>query len=104
MPKVSVIIITWDSRNVLSLFLNKLEKQTLKDFEVLIIDNGSSDGSLDKLETRWPDLGIHVERFDNNRSFAQFRRFSCPRLSEATTASGKTQSRICVLSLTPDAG
>jgi GT2 family glycosyltransferase len=44
--------------------------QTLKDFEVVLVDNGSTDDSLDGLESRWPGLTLRIERLDDNRGFA----------------------------------
>jgi GT2 family glycosyltransferase len=47
-----------------------LAAQTLKDFEVVLIDNGSTDGSLDGIESHWPGLPLRVERLGENRGFA----------------------------------
>jgi len=69
-PRISVILITWNSAVYLPRCLDCLEAQTLKDFEVVLVDNGSTDGSLDGVESRWPGLTLHVERLDENRGFA----------------------------------
>lgn len=44
-PEVSVIIPNWNGRHLLKKCLDSLETQTYKDFEILVIDNGSVDGS-----------------------------------------------------------
>jgi GT2 family glycosyltransferase len=41
--------------------LGCLAAQTLKDFEAVLVDNGSTDGSLDGMESRWPGLTLRVE-------------------------------------------
>lgn len=45
MPKVSVIIPVYNTAKYLEKCLESLEKQTYKDFEVIIINDGSTDGS-----------------------------------------------------------
>jgi GT2 family glycosyltransferase len=48
--------------------LEALRHQTFTDFEVLVIDNGSIDNSVDELEQRWPD--VQVTRLNKNVGFA----------------------------------
>jgi len=69
-PRISVILVTWNSAATLTRCLGCLAAQTLKDFEVVLVDNGSTDGSLDGMESRWPGLILRVERLDENRGFA----------------------------------
>lgn len=69
-PLVSVIIVTWNSARCLSFCLDALAAQVCKDFEVLLIDNGSTDGCLDEMENRWPALKLRVERLGANKGFA----------------------------------
>lgn len=45
MPKVSVLIPTYNREGFLSLALESLSKQTSKDFEVVVLDNASVDGT-----------------------------------------------------------
>lgn len=49
-PKVSVIIPIKNGMPWLTATLDSLEQQTFKDFEVLVWDNGSTDGSLEVLQ------------------------------------------------------
>jgi GT2 family glycosyltransferase len=69
-PCISVILVTWNSAVHMPRCLDCLAAQTLKDFEVVLVDNGSTDGSLDGLESRWPGLTLRLERLDKNRGFA----------------------------------
>ena len=47
MPRVSVVIPNLNGRNLLGDCLTSLEKQTFRDFEVILVDNGSDDRSVD---------------------------------------------------------
>jgi len=69
-PRISVILVTWNSAVHMPRCLDCLAAQTLKDFEVVLVDNGSTDGSLDRLESRWPGLTLRMERLGENRGFA----------------------------------
>jgi glycosyltransferase involved in cell wall biosynthesis len=44
--KVSVIIPTWNKRDLLEQCLDSLLRQTYRDFEVVIVDNNSTDGTV----------------------------------------------------------
>lgn len=69
-PLASVVIVTWNSARCLSSCLDALLAQVYKDFEVIVIDNGSTDGSLDAVESHWPALRLRVERLGANKGFA----------------------------------
>ena len=45
MPRVSIIIPTYNRSSLLVLTLNSILKQTITDFEILVIDDGSDDGT-----------------------------------------------------------
>ncbi len=56
MPLVSVLLPVWNSLPHLDAALASLERQTFRDFEVVAVDDGSTDGSADRLErlaARW---------------------------------------------------
>ena len=67
-PLISVIIVNYNAGARLQKCLDHLKAQSFKDFEVLIIDNGSEDGSADNLEAE--ALVLHVEFADENLGFA----------------------------------
>jgi len=53
-PRVSVIIVNWNGRSHLSDCLESLEGQSYRDFEVILVDNGSVDGSIDFVQEKYP--------------------------------------------------
>ena len=67
-PLVSVIIVNWNGRSFLERNLQALVNQTFRDFETIIIDNGSTDNAVDGLELRWPE--VRVKRLARNVGFA----------------------------------
>jgi N-acetylglucosaminyl-diphospho-decaprenol L-rhamnosyltransferase len=67
-PKVSVIIPVWNGVEYLSMALSSLEKQTTRDFDVWVVDNGSTDGTVAYLEGDWPD--VNVLALPENMGFA----------------------------------
>lgn len=68
MPLVSIIILNWNGLVHLPDCLESLKKQTFGDFECVMVDNGSSDGSLDYLEKHHP--WVRLIRLDKNTGFA----------------------------------
>lgn len=56
MREVSITIVTWNSRLFIVSCLHSLSEQTLKDFEVTVIDNGSRDGTVELIEERFGRL------------------------------------------------
>ena len=65
MPKVSIIILNWNGREHLQECLESLEGQTFRDFETIVVDNGSSDGSQDYIKKTFTWVRL-VELLDNN--------------------------------------
>lgn len=58
MPRVSVIIPHWNGRHHLDDCLNALRRQTWTDHEVLLVDNGSTDGSQDYVRQHFPEVRL----------------------------------------------
>jgi GT2 family glycosyltransferase len=50
---ISVIIVNWDRRELLRSCLQSLERQTISGFEVILVDNGSRDGSVEMVRTNF---------------------------------------------------
>lgn len=66
-PFVSVIIPTWNGRDHLELCLPALAAQRYTPFEIIVVDNGSTDGTVAWLAEAWPH--IRVVALPENRGF-----------------------------------
>jgi len=55
---VSVIIVTWDALKHLRTFLPSVTKTEYKDFEIIIADNASTDGSAEWVRNNYPECSI----------------------------------------------
>jgi len=66
-PKVTAVIPVWNRRALLESLLDKLRLQTLPLREVLVVDNGSEDGSAEFAESR----GARVIRMGSNTGFSR---------------------------------
>ena len=67
MPRASVIIPHWNGKQHLDDCLNSLNLQSVDDFEVLLVDNGSSDGSQAYLREQFPR--VELIELGENRGF-----------------------------------
>jgi hypothetical protein len=67
-PRVAVVIPNWNTRRWLPGCLDGLRKQTFRDFETWLVDNGSTDGSVDFVQEHYPE--VQVIAFAENRGFA----------------------------------
>lgn len=54
--KVAVILINWNSYDLTRDTLNSFRKVTYLDLDIIVVDNGSTDGSGDRLEVEFPEL------------------------------------------------
>ena len=64
-PLVSVIILNWNGKRYLKECLLSLKKQTYKNFEVILVDNGSTDGSVDYIKDNFGDFVKLIENKAN---------------------------------------
>jgi len=67
-PLVSIVIPNWNGVHHLPTCLESLRCQTFRDFEVIVADNGSTDGSLELLACHYPE--VQVLTLGENRGFA----------------------------------
>jgi GT2 family glycosyltransferase len=67
---VSIIIVNWNGASVLPQCLAALAAQTYTDFEVILVDNGSSDASLTLAQTTSAFFNLHIEKLPKNVGFA----------------------------------
>jgi GT2 family glycosyltransferase len=60
MPTCSVIVLNWNGRHHLRACLESLRRQTYSDFEVILVDNGSTDGSAEYVRHEFPWVRLHA--------------------------------------------
>ncbi len=65
---LSVVVVSWNTRELLRDCLGSLYAATHLASEVIVVDNGSSDGTLGMLAVDFPD--VRVIRNETNRGFA----------------------------------
>ena len=71
MPLISVIILVWKDTEHVSACINALQKQTYRDFEIIIVDNGSNQfDALSQIQKKHSNLSILIERSKNNSGYA----------------------------------
>jgi GT2 family glycosyltransferase len=68
-PVISVIIPNWNGKRFLVECIDSLRAQSFHDFEVILVDNGSTDGSAEFVEERYGDW-IRIIRNKKNLGFA----------------------------------
>lgn len=68
LPDVSVIIVNWNGKEYLPDCLDSLRNQSYTGFEVIVVDNGSRDGSVELLKTSYP--WVRLVQLDMNTGFA----------------------------------
>ena len=54
----AVIIVNYNAGAMLARCLKALERQTFRDFHTIVVDNGSSDGSAEGIESRYPRVTL----------------------------------------------
>jgi GT2 family glycosyltransferase len=68
MSSASVVIPTWNGADLLKDCLASLRGQTRRDFEIIVVDNGSTDGTAEILAADYPEA--RLIRLGENRGFA----------------------------------
>jgi len=67
-PRVSIVIPTWNQAGLLAAALRSLSAQTFTDFETIVVDNGSGDGTAAMLGRDFPQ--VRLLALPENRGFA----------------------------------
>jgi glycosyltransferase involved in cell wall biosynthesis len=66
-PKISVVVASYNAAPYLPSLCNSILEQTFQDFEVIILDDGSNDGSYEVLRQYDTDDRFTILRWHNNR-------------------------------------
>ncbi len=81
--KVSVIVLNWNGKHFLKICLDSLLKQTLEGFKIIVVDNGSTDGSVEFVEKNY--IEVKILALDKNYGFAKANNLAMQKvLSEGT--------------------
>jgi GT2 family glycosyltransferase len=67
-PLVSVVVVCWNSKEHLPTCLDSLHRQTYPSVEVIVVDNGSTDGSREYVESAHP--WVRLRAIDHNLGYA----------------------------------
>lgn len=68
MCKISVIVVNWNGLQFLEACLSSLRKQTFREFETILVDNGSTDGSVSYVRENFPE--VRLVELSKNMGFA----------------------------------
>ena len=66
---VTVIILNWNGKELTIECLESLEKVNYSNFNILVVDNGSTDRSVDALKAKFPEVSILA--LENNLGFSE---------------------------------
>ena len=67
MPSLSILLMCWNHRPYIEQCIRSLRDQTSKDFEVIFLDNVSTDGSFEVASKLLGQLGVPVTLIQNER-------------------------------------
>ena len=67
-PIISVIIVNWNGKHLLGECLSSLFEQTATEIEIIVVDNGSQDGSADYVQELFPQ--VRLVQLQKNLGFA----------------------------------
>ena len=66
MKKLSVHLVVWNGIQYIPYLFDSLRKQTCADWQLVIVDNGSVDGTLDAIKKELQNFPVRVELIENN--------------------------------------
>ncbi|MBZ4659096.1 MAG: putative glycosyltransferase [Desulfacinum sp.] len=66
--KVSVVVVNWNGKDLLKKCLSSLQEQTLPPQRIVVVDNGSTDGSSALVRGRFP--AVELVQLSRNEGFA----------------------------------
>ena len=65
---IDVVIPNWNGREMLKTCLDSLANQTFKKFRIIVVDNGSTDGSVEYISSNYPE--VRIVSLPDNRGFS----------------------------------
>ncbi len=55
-PKASFIVVCWNNKDLLEECFETIFNQTYKNYTVIVVDNGSTDGSIEYIKKEFPQI------------------------------------------------
>jgi GT2 family glycosyltransferase len=110
-PRVTVVIPNWNGERFLNLCLPSLRRQSFEDFETILVDNGSTDASVDFTRRNFPE--VRVIALGDNRGFsaavnagirASEAEYVALLNNDAEVDPGWLEALVCAAELHPEAG
>lgn len=68
-PRVSIIILNWNGKKYLNDCLTSVFRQTYPNYEVILVDNASTDGSVEFVRENFP--GAKIVQNNESLGFAE---------------------------------
>ncbi|SVC60584.1 uncharacterized protein METZ01_LOCUS313438, partial [marine metagenome] len=66
--KISVVVPNWNGMKFIGMCLDSLARSDFDDYEVIVVDNGSVDGSCEMIEENYPQ--VRLIKNQENMGFA----------------------------------
>ena len=63
-----MIVVNWNGKEFLDVCFTALRRQTFRDFETILVDNGSTDGSVEYVRKNFPE--VRLVELERNKGFA----------------------------------
>lgn len=57
-PLVSIVIVSWNRREILRQVLRAIRCQSYEHYEIIVVDNNSKDGTVEMIEREFPDVKL----------------------------------------------
>ena len=110
-PTISVVVVNWNRRDLLRACLDSLAAQTFTDFEIIVVDNGSDDGSAEMVKNFSRPIRLIENRENrgfcagNNQGFAVSRaEFVALLNNDAEADPGWLRAMLDAIRVKPDVG
>jgi len=62
LPLISTVILNWNGKEYLASCIQSLREQTYSNLEMILVDNASTDGSVEYIKNLFPDLRVIVNK------------------------------------------
>jgi GT2 family glycosyltransferase len=62
LPKVAIVIVNWNKKSDVLTLLDSLRDLNYPDYDIIVVDNASTDGSVEAIRERFPDIELIVNK------------------------------------------